>query len=95
MESHSMADIYHDTLLQNDSVNNIVNIITRIDYENYKDIDFIVQSVNDIYVKAASQILIFKKKSSQPFNKRKRAKLKKPWITKDCLLLRKEVRSLG
>ena len=42
-----MADIYHDNLLQNDSVTNIVNIIKKIDDENYKDIDFMLQFVNE------------------------------------------------
>ncbi|VDI83517.1 Hypothetical predicted protein [Mytilus galloprovincialis] len=92
---HSMSDNYHDALLHKESVNDILDLMNNIDDENCDDIDFLVSSVNKIYVNAASQTLVLKKKSSRPSNKRKRAKPKKAWMSNDCLLLRKEVRSLG
>ncbi|VDI81974.1 Hypothetical predicted protein [Mytilus galloprovincialis] len=70
---HSMSDNYHDALLHKESVNDILDLMNNIDDENCDDIDFLVSSVNKIYVNAASETLVLKKKSSRPSNKRKKS----------------------
>jgi hypothetical protein len=48
-----MSDNYHNNLLQQDSVNDIISLLEVIDTEN-SDIGHVLSKVNDIYIKAAS-----------------------------------------
>lgn len=91
------VDFYKDALLENGSINDILYLNTLLDDNNLKDIDFLVSKTNDIYIKAASETMVYRKPSnlSRSYNKKKKAKPKKPWMSNDCLLLRREVRSLG
>jgi hypothetical protein len=50
--------------------------------------------MNSIYLNAASKTLIYKRPKC-PNNKIKKTKPKKPWMSNNCLLLRRELRSLG
>jgi hypothetical protein len=52
-----MSDHYHNNLLQQDSVNDILSLLEIIDTEN-SDIDHVLSKVNDIYIKAASNTMI-------------------------------------
>jgi hypothetical protein len=54
---NSMSDNYHNNLLQQDSVNDILSLLEVIDTEN-SDIDHVLSKVNDIYIKAASNTMI-------------------------------------
>jgi len=56
-----MSDNYHNNLLQQDSVNVIISLLEVIDTEN-SDIDHVLSKVNDIYIKAASNTMIKKKR---------------------------------
>ena len=88
-----MSDNYHNNLLQQDSVNDIISLLEVIDTEN-SDIDHVLSKVNDIYIKAASTQW-FKKKGYRPSNKPKKVKPNNPWMSYDCLKMRQEIRSLG
>jgi hypothetical protein len=89
------ADLYQDTLLQNEHLDQIMNAIEKVDDENFMDIDSIVGNINSIYKKAALQTLKFKKKGNHPSNRPRKARPKKPWMSYDCLRLRTEVRFIG
>ena len=79
-----MSDNYHNNLLQQDSVNDIISLLEVIDTNN-SNIDHVLSKVNNIYIKAASNTMI-KKKGYRPSNKPKKAtKKKKPWMSYDCL----------
>ena len=54
---NSMSDNYHNNLLQQDSVNDILSLLEVIDTDN-SDIDHVLSKVNDIYIKAASNTMI-------------------------------------
>ena len=43
------GDLYQDTLLQNEHLDQIVNAIEKLDDENFMDIDSIVGNINSIY----------------------------------------------
>ena len=43
------ADLYQDTLLQNEHLDQIINAIEKLDDENFMDIDSIVGNINSIY----------------------------------------------
>jgi hypothetical protein len=43
------ADLYQDTLLQNEHLDQIINAIEKLDDENFIDIDSIVGNINSIY----------------------------------------------
>ena len=49
---------------QQDSVNDIISLLEVIDTEN-TDIDHVLSKVNNIYIKAASNTMIFKTRGSQ------------------------------
>jgi hypothetical protein len=49
---------------QQDSVNDIISLLEVIDTEN-SDIDHVLSKVNNIYIKAASNTMIFKTRGSQ------------------------------
>jgi len=49
--------------------------------------------MNNIYLNAASKTFIYKR--PRRHNKIKKAKPKKPWMSNNCRLLRRELRSLG
>ena len=88
-------DLYQDTLLQNEHLDQIVNAIEKLDDENFMDIDSIVSNINSIYKNAALQTLNFKKKGNRPSNKPLKVRPKKHRMSYDCLRLRTEVRSIG
>ncbi|CAG2240208.1 unnamed protein product [Mytilus edulis] len=90
-------DIYIDALLEEKSVEDILSLNKLIDDNNFNDIDFLVNKTNEIYLEAAKKSVSFKANLKKSIMQRhtKKAKPKKVWMSNDCLLLRKEVRSLG
>jgi hypothetical protein len=43
------ADLYQDTLLQNEHLDQIMNAIEKVDDENFMDIDSIVGNINSTH----------------------------------------------
>ncbi|CAC5376621.1 unnamed protein product [Mytilus coruscus] len=95
--TNQSKDIYIDALLEENSVEDILFSNKLIDDNNFNDIDFLVTKTNEIYLEAAKKSVSFKANFKKSIMQRhtKKAKPKKVWMSNDCLLLRKEVRSLG
>jgi hypothetical protein len=90
----NQCDAYRDALLEKDSIYSIIYLNSLFDNDKFDDIDVLVSKMNNIYLNAASKTLIYKR-PRRPNNKIKKAKPKKPWMSNNCLLLRRELRSLG
>ena len=88
------VDFYKDALLEKESVEGILHLNSILDDNKFNDIDLLVSNASNIYLKAASKILFYKKKHV-PGRKVKKARPKKTWMSSNCLLLRMKVRSLG
>lgn len=88
------TDLFKDTLLQDDSIEDILSLNNNLDDPNCVDINSLVLKTNEIYLKAANKSLHFRRKkcSTRKYNK---IRPKKIWMSNNCLLLRREVRSLG
>ena len=68
------------------SVEGILHLNSILDYNNFNDIDLLVSNASNIYLKTASNTLFYKKKNLGQ---------KKTWMSSNCLLLCREVWSLG
>ena len=91
---NSKSESYKDALLDLESIDKITDLNELIEDDKFDDIDVLVSKLNDIYLKAASKTLIYKR-PRRPNNKIKKVKPKKPFISNNCLIIRREVRSLG
>ena len=87
------ADLYEDALLENESVNDILNLNMLLDGD-CNDIDLLVSKANNIFIRPASKTLKVRR-SMKPIRKRQKPKPKKPWMNSNGLRLRGEIRSLG
>ena len=72
----------------------ILSLNNLLDNNNFNDTDFIVNKLNDVYIQTAKNSMKFRP-NKRFMSGRIKAKPKKFWMSIDCLLLRKEVRSLG
>jgi exonuclease III len=90
----NQCDSYKDALLEKYSIDSIIYLNSLLDNDKFDDINVLVSKMNNIYLNAASKTLIYKR-PRRPNNKIKKAKPKKPWMSNNCLLLRRELRSFG
>ncbi|CAC5408817.1 unnamed protein product [Mytilus coruscus] len=95
--TNQSKDIYIDAFLEENSVEDILSLNKLIDDNSFNDIDFLVTKTNEIYLEAAKKSVSFKANFKKSIMQRqtKKANPKKVWMTNDCLLLRKEVCSVG
>lgn len=94
--SEQNKDSFVDSLLLQANLDNIIYINNLLDDNSSNDVDHIVNKVNYIFIQAATISVKFKTNINNKRNKSKRkARPKKNWISNDCLLLRKEVRTLA
>jgi hypothetical protein len=90
----NQCDSYKDALLEKDSIDCIIYLNSLLDNDKFDDINVLVSKMHNIYLNAASKTLIYARPRG-PNNKIKKAKPQKPWMSNNCLLLRRELRSLG
>jgi len=95
--SNQNKDLYIDSLIEPDNLENILSLNKLLDDDSFNDTDFLVDKTNDIYIQAATKSISFNCNIQKQNVKRKskKARPKKVWMSNNCLLLRKEVRSLG
>ena len=90
--SDQCKDAYIDALLDVESTNNILHLNKLLDNENCTNVNDLVNNITQIYINAANKtvplkILRTRKKGDKP--------KRKPWMSNNCIILRREVRKLG
>ena len=96
MWSNTCENQYKETLIDRDiayQISKLDDLLDQVNDDNTYDANNLVDKLSSIIISAASKSVPFKHaKLTKSYRKNKQ---KPKWVTKDCLLLRKEVRNLG
>lgn len=95
--SDENKETFVDSLLDENSVPDIMSLNNLLDNDQFNDIDFLIEKTTHIFTNAANKSVHFKpnKDKSKPKRNFNKAIPKKEWMSNDGLLLRKELRSLA